>query len=91
MRIDDALFNWLQMEIVVEGRPDDRAAVDTRDFFLQILTEDHDISEIGIKEKDENWITISYVRQGRPNEWRVPREAAEQLLIDIEANPKFNE
>lgn len=91
MKFDDALFNWLQMEIVAAGRPDDRAAVDTRDFFLQILTEDHGVTEVGIAETDDDFITVAYVREGRPGRWRAPRQAAGQLLIDINANPKYNE
>jgi hypothetical protein len=91
MKFDDALFNWLQMEIVAAGRPDDRAAGETRDFFLQILTEDHGVTEVGIAETDEDFITVAYVRDGRPGRWRAPRQAAEQLLIDINANPKYNE
>jgi hypothetical protein len=91
MKFDDALFNWLQMEIVVNGRPGDQAALETRDFFLQMLTEDHRVTEIGIAEQDDDFITVAYVREGRPGVWRAPRQAAEQLLIDINANPKFNE
>ena len=37
MRLDDALFNWLQIQIVAEARPDDNAAAETRDFFLRDL------------------------------------------------------
>jgi len=91
MKFDDALFNWLQMEIVAAGRPDDRAALETRDFFLQILTEDHGVTEVGIAERTDEFITVAYVREGRPGSWRAPRPAAEQLLHDINANPKFNE
>ena len=35
MRLDDALFNWLQIQMVAEAGPDDRAAAETRDFFCR--------------------------------------------------------
>lgn len=91
MRFEDALFNWLQMEIVAEARPDDRAAADTRDFFLQILTEDHDVARIAITARDDSFLHVEYERSGRTASQQVRRETAEQLLADIIANPKYNE
>ncbi|XEC96846.1 hypothetical protein AB6A23_10080 [Paenibacillus tarimensis] len=90
MRLDDALFNWLQIEIVAEARPDDRAAADTRDFFLEMLTDDHGLSMVRIAEKDETMIHVKYEREGRVLTKLYPREAGEQLLADINANPKYN-
>lgn len=90
MRLDDALFNWLQIQIVAEARPDDRAAIDTRDFFMQILTEDHGLTNVSIDRIDDTMIHIRYEREGRSKVQMIPREAGEQLLNDIEANPKYN-
>lgn len=91
MRFDDALFNWLQMEIVAEARPDDRAAADTRDFFLQILTEDHGVTAVAIASRDDSFLHVAYEREGRQETQDIRRELAEQLLADIQANPKYNE
>ncbi|MFX3633120.1 MAG: hypothetical protein ACE3L7_12505 [Candidatus Pristimantibacillus sp.] len=90
MTFDDALFNWLQIQIVADGRPEDNAAADTRDFFVQVLTEDHGISELHIKKTDETMVYISYERNGSVKLQLYPREAAEQLLTDIRSNPKYN-
>jgi len=90
MRFDDALFNWLQIQIVADARPDDRAAADTRDFFLQILTEDHGIAGVRIERMDDTMIYVRYERDGRSKVQMIPREAGEQLLSDINANPKYN-
>lgn len=90
MRLEDALFNWLQIQIVAEARPDDRAAIDTRDFFMQILTEDHGLTNVSIDRIDDTMIHIRYEREGRSKVQMIPREAGEQLLNDIEANPKYN-
>ncbi|PZD93912.1 hypothetical protein DNH61_20665 [Paenibacillus sambharensis] len=91
MRLEDALFNWLQMHIVSEARPDDRAASDTRDFFLQILNEDHHIVKVGVAQTDDAMIHVIYETDGGSQTRLIPREAAEQLLADIVSNPKYNE
>ncbi|MBW7473675.1 hypothetical protein K0T92_02820 [Paenibacillus oenotherae] len=90
MRLDDALFNWLQIQIVAEARPDDGAAIDTRDFFLQILTEDHGLANVAVDKVDDTMIYVRYEREGRSKVQMFPREAGEQLLSDIDANPKYN-
>ena len=60
MRLHDALFNWLQMAIVVEGRPDDRLAHDTLNFFAEILAEDHQVDRVEIIKKDDTMIHVRY-------------------------------
>ncbi|MFC0216323.1 hypothetical protein ACFFK0_28400 [Paenibacillus chartarius] len=90
MKLQDALFNWLQIRIVAEARPDDRAAMDTRDFFEQILREDHHLSHFEVSRVDETMIHIRYTADGTTKLQMFDREQAEQLLADIEANPKYN-
>ncbi|ACT02546.1 hypothetical protein [Paenibacillus sp. JDR-2] len=90
MTFDDALFNWLQIHIVAEDRPDDRAALDTRDFFAQILSEDHEVANPHISATDATMVHVKYERNGRTKLQMYPREAAEQLLVDIRSNPKYN-
>ncbi|WP_028611244.1 hypothetical protein [Paenibacillus harenae] len=90
MRLEDALFNWLQIKLVAAARPDDQAALDTAQFFEQILTEDHGLGDFAIAKTDETMIHVKYVKDGRPKLQLFPRESAEQLLADIEANPKYN-
>lgn len=91
MRQQDALFNWLQMQLVAQARPDDRAAVETRDFFAQILTEDHRLHSFGIASADESAFLVEYEVEGETFTQRFDRELAEQLLADINSNPKYNE
>lgn len=90
MRLEDALFNWLQIHIVAEDRPDDRAARDTLDFFAQILSEDHGVTAPYISAADATMVHVKYERNGRKLLQMYPREAAEQLLLDIRSNPKYN-
>jgi len=91
MNLQDALYNWLQIRIVAEGRPDDNAAKDTLAFFAQILEEDHHLSDVLIAGLDESLITVQFMQEGQAVSRQFPREAAEQLLADIRSNPKYNE
>ncbi|MCS7463438.1 hypothetical protein N0M98_25355 [Paenibacillus doosanensis] len=90
MKLEDAFFNWLQMKIVEEARPDDRAAKDTRMFFEEILREDHAIAWFETSE-DETRIHIDYEAQGTSKKLFFDKEHAEQLLHDINSNPKYNQ
>ncbi|MCQ6558292.1 hypothetical protein [Paenibacillus mendelii] len=90
MRFDDTLFNWLQIQVVAQARPDDQAAADTRDFFELMLTEDHNIAGLRIEKTDETMIHVRYEQEGRSKLKMYPREVGEQLLVDINSNPKYN-
>jgi tellurite resistance protein len=91
MILQDALFNWLQMAIVAEARPDDKAAKETRDFFEQILKEDHGLTEFYMDEQEGNRLSILYQQEGNSKKQMFDRESAEKLLEDIRSNPKYNE
>jgi hypothetical protein len=91
MKLEDALFNWLQIRIAADGRPDDQAAQQTADFFLSILRDDHGITDIRVVPKGDDLIQVFYERNGESGKKTFDRRFAEQLLLDIEANPKFNE
>lgn len=90
MKLQDALFNWLQMHIVVQGRPDDRAAQETLEFFAEILREDHALRFVQIVQVDDRSIHIGYEEEGISKKQQFDRESAEKLLEDIRSNPKYN-
>ncbi|MDQ8736834.1 hypothetical protein [Paenibacillus sp. LHD-38] len=90
MKLEDALFNWLQIKLVATARQDDQAALDTLAFFEQILTEDHGLTDFAITKTDDTMIHIKYEKDGRAKLQFYPRELGEQLLSDIESNPKYN-
>ncbi|MBD2844421.1 hypothetical protein IDH44_04400 [Paenibacillus sp. IB182496] len=92
MQFHDALFNWLQIELVARARPQDAPAADTRDFFRDMLREDHGVVDLHLAHAaGEDWIDVQGEQQAGPFARRYPREQAEQLLHDINANPKYNE
>ncbi|MOA19209.1 hypothetical protein D3C78_1395740 [compost metagenome] len=90
MKLEAALFNWLQIKLVSDARPDDGAAEETALFFEQILIEDHGLSNFAIANTDQTMIHVKYEKDGHVKLQLFPREQAEQLLADIEANPKYN-
>lgn len=90
MKLEDALFNWLQIQLVADARPEDGAAAETLSFFAQILVEDHGLTQFVVDKMDETMIHVRYVKDGREKLQLFPREAGEGLLRDIVANPKYN-
>lgn len=91
MKLRDALFNWLQMDIVARQRPEDGAAKETLDFFAVILKEDHLLTHVQAVLSDDETYTIVYEHNGERTEVRFDRTDAAQLWQDIESNPKYNE
>jgi hypothetical protein len=89
--LQDALFNWLQMALVSEARPEDHAAQETRGFFEQILREDHGLTHFHIEHIDETMLHVHYELDGASKKQMFDRESAEKLLEDIRSNPKYNE
>jgi len=89
LRLEDALFNWLQIKIVAEARSDDQAAEETKLFFEEILREDHAVTSFDTSE-DETMVHINYVIEGKHKKLMFDKESAGQLLEDINSNPKYN-
>ncbi|MCA0753805.1 hypothetical protein KP806_02015 [Paenibacillus sp. N4] len=90
MKLEAALFNWLQIRLVADARPEDRAALDTVVFFEQILTEDHGLTRFEVAGSDDTMMHVRYEKDGRSKLQLFPREDAMQLLADIDSNPKYN-
>jgi hypothetical protein len=90
VRLSDALFNWLQIQVVWDARPSDRSARDTVRFFEDMLREDHAVTGL-TKRLDGDVYVVEYEREGGKEEARFPREAADQLLKDILAEPRYNQ
>lgn len=90
MQLKDALFNWLQIQIVQDARPSDRSARDTVQFFEKMLHEDHGVEQLE-KQKEENQYVVRYQQSGEEKEEVFPKVIAEKLLQDILAEPKYNQ
>lgn len=91
MKLEDALYNWLQARLVVDARPHDDAARETLDFFARILKEDHRVREVAILSADDRSYVLQFVtEEGAQKDLRMDKDAAEWLLKEIEANPNFS-
>jgi|HigsolmetaAR203D_1030402.scaffolds.fasta_scaffold00153_36 hypothetical protein len=91
MKLEDALYNWLQARLVVDARPHDEAARETLDFFSQLLKEDHGVREVAIRSADDQAYVLQYVTvEGAQKDLRMDKDSAEWLLREIEANPNFS-
>ena len=90
MQLKDALFNWLQIQVVQDARPSDRSARDTVQFFEEMLHEDHHVDHLE-KRKEKDRYVVSYQVDGEEKEEVFPKDMAEQLLRDILAEPKYNQ
>lgn len=90
LRMENALFNWLQIHVVSKARPDDQAAQNTADFFYSMLVEDHRLQDVEV-EADDTMYSVRYKLEGEAQSKRYPREVVDQLLRDIEAEPRYNE
>jgi hypothetical protein len=91
VQLQDALMNWLQIKLVADGRPEDNAAKETLSFFEEILKEDHGLELFTIGNADDTMYHVTYEVEGKKKTQLFDRERAEQLLVDINANPKYNE
>ena len=91
MTRQDALFNWLQIKLVADARPDDHAAKETLAFFEEILREDHQLVNFHIARMDDTMYYVHYEVDGTAKKQMYDRELADKLLEDINSNPKYNQ
>jgi len=89
LKIEDAIFNWLQITVVYKARPNDLSAKETSEFFRRILVEDYDISEINY-ELDGFTYNIRYEIDGKEASIRLNSTMVDKLIADIENEPKYN-
>lgn len=90
MKLKDALFNWLQIKVVSEARPEDKAALDTYQFFSEILREDHHVTD-PVASKEEDQYVVRYLREGKEEMETFDAYLVDLLLMQIESEPKYNQ
>lgn len=88
MKTEDAIYNWLQIAVVHEARPEDMAAKETVVFFRDILTTDHNISDIRY-ERDPFKYTVFYTIDDKENKVVFDLVLIDKLIEDIEKEPKY--
>lgn len=85
--VQDALYNWLTIKVVSDARPDDKAAIETKDLFENILSEDYGLSDIKIT-KDDSMYFVSYTKNDESQKIRFPVELIEFLLNQMNEEPE---
>ncbi|GIN61377.1 hypothetical protein J27TS8_13700 [Robertmurraya siralis] len=85
--VQDAIYNWLTIKIVIDARPEDTAAVETEKMFYDILLEKHMLSNIEVS-KDEDMYYVHFDEQGERKKQRFPRELIEIMLNQINQQPE---
>nr|WP_176717321.1 hypothetical protein [Vulcanibacillus modesticaldus] len=85
MTMEDAIYNWLQIAVVFEARPDDLAAKETMDIFRGMLSTKFQISSIRY-ERDPLMYTVIYEKDGKEEKKTFDRNLVEKLISDIENN-----
>ncbi|MFB6465753.1 hypothetical protein ACE38V_02925 [Cytobacillus sp. Hz8] len=85
--VQDAIYNWLTIKVVVDERPGDTAAYQTEKLFYEILTDEFELSNIEIQ-KDEEMYYVLYQIQGDSGKKRFPRELIEVMLNQIKQEPE---
>ncbi|MGG0720297.1 hypothetical protein ABE096_22355 [Robertmurraya massiliosenegalensis] len=85
--IQDAIYNWLTIKVVIDARPDDTAAVETEKMFYDILLEKHFLSNIEVSQ-DEDMYYVHFEQQGERKKQRFPRELIDVMLNQINQQPE---
>ncbi|MEE6452109.1 hypothetical protein RAH41_16165 [Gottfriedia acidiceleris] len=85
--VQDALYNWLTIKVIYEGRPSDEAAKETYEMFDSILKEDHQVSNVKI-EKMEDFYLITFTQSEKERTTRFPIEMIDCFLEQVKVNPE---
>jgi hypothetical protein len=85
--LQDTLYNWLTIKVVVDERPDDTAAVDTEKMFYEMLVEDQGLKNIEVT-TDAVMYYVHYDLDGERKSSRFPRELIEVMLNQINESPE---
>jgi len=87
MSLQDKLYNWLTIKVVVDARPEDTAARDTMNMFEQLLADENGIESPEVTmDEDMYYIEVKTVEQQK--KYRFPRELIEVMLNQISDEPE---
>jgi hypothetical protein len=87
MSLQDKLYNWLTIKVVVDARPEDTAARDTMNMFEQLLADENDIQSPEVT-MDEDMYYIEVKSNEQQKTYRFPRELIEVMLDQISDEPE---
>lgn len=85
--LQDSLYNWLTIKVVCDERPEDKAAVETKELFDDILQNEHRVTDL-IVTTDAVMYYLEYKHQNELKKARYPRELIEIMLNQINQEPE---
>lgn len=85
--LQDAIYNWLTIRVVLDYRPDDLAAAETEKMFLDILKNEHSLANITVTH-DIMMYYVNYEQNGEQKMHRFPRDMVEVMLKQINKEPE---
>lgn len=85
--LQDALYNWLTIQVVCEARPEDTAAVETETFFRELLEKDHQVVVDSVV-RTEPFYFVNYSMNGEQGSSRFPIELIDVMLEQIQLEPE---
>ena len=88
MTLDDAFLNWLQIKMVCQARPEDIPAQDTEQFFMKILSEDHQVTSVKIEE-DDTMVHVHFSVAEKRKLKMFPKDLVYHLITQIEKEPRY--
>lgn len=84
--MQDAVYNWLSIQLVADERPDDKSAQDTASFFRQLLKDDHKVEEVLVDRLEDMYlVTCTTVTEER--QFRFPPELIDCMYDTIKQEP----
>ncbi|MCM3587045.1 hypothetical protein M3182_15005 [Mesobacillus maritimus] len=86
MSLQDKLYNWLTIKVVVDARPEDTAAAETMQMFEHLLADENGIQN-PVVNVDETMYQVEVETEGKQKMYRFPRELIEVMLDQISNEP----
>lgn len=83
MKLEDAIFNWLSMNVMIKKYPDDRAAIETEKLFKEILYKDFQVNQINVFERDSSIKVIAHI-SNEEYHYQFPKELVYFLSYQLE-------
>lgn len=84
--LQDAVYNWLSIQLVADDRPEDQSAQETAQFFKKLLTEEHKVKNIEVK-KEEDLYFVTCTKEDEERKLRFPSELIELINDQIRKEP----
>ncbi len=87
MSLQDKLYNWLTIKVVTDARPEDTAALETKEMFEELLVKENGIHSPKVTMDDDMYFIMVEV-DGTEKTYRFPRDLIEVMLDQINDEPE---